>query len=58
MSAYKLVFLEAITVLGLKKALSELLTAGAIVDERTVGQVICHINSGGIIKIVLTAEVK
>uniref|UniRef100_A0A6M3KBK3 Uncharacterized protein n=1 Tax=viral metagenome TaxID=1070528 RepID=A0A6M3KBK3_9ZZZZ len=48
MSAYKLVFLEAITALGLKKALSEFLLSGKVVDEKTVGQFTANINSGGV----------
>jgi hypothetical protein len=58
MSAYRLAFLEAITALGLKKALSEFLAAGSVVDENTVGQVLIHVNNGGTTKIVKTTEVK
>lgn len=58
MSAYRLVFLEAITALGFKKALAELLNAGGQTDENTVGQIIAHINNGGVTKIVRTVEVK
>lgn len=58
MSVYRLAFLEAITALGLKKALAEFLEAGGVIDENSVGQVIEHINNGGVTKIVRTAEVK
>ncbi len=58
MSAYRLAFLEAITALGLKKALAELLIAGSVMDENTVGQFLIHANNGGVTKIVRTVEVK
>jgi hypothetical protein len=50
MSAYKQTFEEAIKLLGFKKALAEFLTAGRVIDEKTVGQFtfISNINTGGV----------
>lgn len=58
MSAYKLAFYEAVTLLGVKKALAEFLSAAQIADEGTVGQVVIHLNNGGVTKIVKATEVK
>jgi len=44
--------------IGVKKALAELLSSASVIDENTVGQVICHINNGGVTKVIKTVEVK
>jgi len=51
MSAYKQTFDEAIRLLGFNKALSELLHAAKIVAEKNSGQIVLHINNGGITKV-------
>ena len=51
MSAYRQGFEEAIKLLGFKKVLTELLNIAKIVDKDAVGQVVIHLNNGGITKI-------
>lgn len=41
-------FEDAIKELGLKKALTELLYAGKVIDKSSVGQVVAHMNRGSI----------
>lgn len=47
MSAYRQTFEEAVKLLGPKKAISELLHAAKIVNDKSVGQIVLHINNGG-----------
>jgi hypothetical protein len=58
MSAYRVAFQEAVMAIGLKKALAELLSVAKVIDDTTAGQVIAHINNGGITKIVKSVEIK
>ena len=51
MSAYRQVLEEAVKLLGFKKVLTELLNIVMIIDKDTVGQVVIHLNNGGITKI-------
>ena len=51
MSAYRQGFEEAIKLLGFKKVLTELLNIAMVIDKDTVGQVVIHLNNGGITKI-------
>lgn len=51
MSEYRQSFEEAIKLLGFKKVLTELLNVAKIIDQDTVGQVIIHLNNGGVTKI-------
>lgn len=48
MSDYIQTFSEAITLLGFKKALAQFLRAGKVTDDKTIGQLIAHINNGGV----------
>ncbi|HHT9146686.1 MAG TPA: hypothetical protein ACFYD4_13605 [Candidatus Wunengus sp. YC61] len=48
MSEYVGLFEDAIKELGLKKALTELLYAGKVIDKSSVGQVVAHMNRGSI----------
>ncbi len=48
MSAYKQTFEEAIKLLGVKKALAEFLLSAKITDDKTVGQFVANLNSGGV----------
>ena len=57
MSDYVQTFSEAITLLGFKKALAQLLRAGKVMDEKTVGQIVVHLNNGGVTKVVKSIEV-
>lgn len=58
MSSYRPAIDEAIKALGLKKVLAEVYNSAKVVDEKTSGQIICHINQGGVSKVVQVAEIK
>jgi hypothetical protein len=58
MSSYAPALKEALKALGLKKVIGEVLTIHGAIDEKTAGQIVAHINAGGITKIVKTAEVQ
>lgn len=57
MSSYQTALKEALKAMGLKKVMAEVLTLHGAIDEKTAGQIVAHVNSGGITKIVKTAEI-
>lgn len=57
MSDYTATFHEAITLLGFKKALAQFLLAGKAIERNSVGQIVVHINNGGVTRVVKTADI-
>ena len=58
MTKYDLAINEALKELGFKKLLTRVYQLANAVDSSMVGQTVEHWNSGGITKIVKTAELK
>jgi len=58
MSIYYAILEEAVKAEGLKKILGQLLMAARIISKDTAGQIVCHINSGSVTKVIQQVEVK
>lgn len=43
---------------GLKRLVQAILSGAGVIDSGMAGQVVIHVNNGGVTKIVKTAEVK
>ncbi len=58
MSQYKAVIEEAVKIEGVKKILTEVYRAAGITFKDTVGQVVSHINNGGVTDVYQNVKVK
>jgi len=58
MSQYSVAIATAVREEGLKKVLADVFRAAGIMKTDTAGQVISHMNNGGVTKVVQQVEVK
>lgn len=58
MSHYKDIIFEAVRIEGAKRILKEVLCAANVIDKDTVGQVVIHVNNGGITDVYRNIKVK
>lgn len=57
MSSYRNAISEAVKALGLKRVIYEALQVANEIDDKGACQILVHVNSGGISKLVKTSEI-